>query len=175
MTNDHAHPRLGRGIIIDIRPTIASWPPAQLAGLFDVFVAGKLVCTSRRPIRDAGRELIRRGFSPELPLTLERRPDLPNDLSTTLGAAALDVRADNVVPFEPLPPKRPPYRPDAMNGTVWVFGKPGDFAVLHYSSSGDCADVFGKFKTLREAQSAAWREARRRQAIFRGQQAGGQS
>jgi hypothetical protein len=53
-----------------------------------------------------------------------------------------------------------------MKGEVWTIGTPGDYAVLHYSSSGNSAGLIEGFQTLREAESAAWREARRRQAIF---------
>jgi hypothetical protein len=70
------------------------------------------------------------------------------------------------LPFEPLPPKRPPYQPSPMNGEVWTIGTPGDYAVLHYSSSGNSADLIEGFKTLAEAESTAWREARRRQAVL---------
>jgi hypothetical protein len=78
---------------------------------------------------------------------------------------ARDEEERNVLPFEPLPPKVR-YQPSPMNGEVWTIGTPGDYAILHYSSSGNSADLIEGFKTLAEAESAAWREARRWQAIF---------
>ena len=79
-----------------------------------------------------------------------------------------DVHASNVLAFEPPSPKPklPPYVPLEHKGTVWVIGAPGDYSVFWYSSSGNAADLFGSYKTLQEAQSHAWRYARRTGAVF---------
>jgi hypothetical protein len=111
-TNDPARPISGRGTVIMIEPTTSTvWPgKTRRAGFFDVFVAGRhLICTSRFPVRDAARELLRWGFAANMPLTIGRRPDLPNDWTTSLGEAAQDLNSENVVLFAP-PQKRSPGR-----------------------------------------------------------------
>jgi hypothetical protein len=71
-----------------------------------------------------------------------------------------------IVPFQRPAPKRPPYQPSPRNGEVGVIGRPGNYAVLHYSSSGNSADLIEGFRTAIEAERAAWKRARSRQAVF---------
>jgi hypothetical protein len=106
------------------------------------------------------------------------RPNLP---TTTPGAAATDLETENVLPFALLPPKRAPYRPHESNGTVYAieshmieYDAAGnakvigvDFSAIHVSASGDSVGgPGGGFADLAAAEQAAWREARRRNAIF---------
>src|SRR6185503_31762 len=104
MLTDDARPYSGKGIIITIeRCSSPTWLGQPRAGYFDVFVADRLVCTSRQPIRDAARELIRRGFAPETWLTVAGRHP-PNQWPNTLGDAARDFDNANVVPIAWRPP-----------------------------------------------------------------------
>ena len=82
-----------------------------------------------------------------------------------------------VVPFKP---RLAPYRQNPANGQCYAIkshrveydygGREivvgADFAFIHMSASGNSAGGYGGFANLLEAERAAWREARRLNAIF---------
>ena len=82
-----------------------------------------------------------------------------------------------VVPFNP---PLPPYQPNERNGTCYAiisdlveYDYGGQeiivstgFDFIHMSASGNGAGGYGGFANLRDAERAAWHEARRINAIF---------
>jgi hypothetical protein len=90
-------------------------------------------------------------------------------------------RRGKVLPFKKPALKRTPYRPSAANGECYAikshlveYDTEGNevafgavYAAIHMSASGDSVGgPGGGFATMAEAEQAAWREARRRNAIF---------
>ena len=87
-----------------------------------------------------------------------------------------------VLPFKRPALKRAPYQPSAANGVCYaikcqlveyhadsseVTVGAVDYAAIHVSASGDSVGgPGGGFATMAEAEQAAWREARRRNAFF---------
>jgi hypothetical protein len=74
-------------------------PPAQVAvvvilarprsaGEFDALVAGEVIATSREPFSAACRELLRRGFAPELVAILRHAGSATLSLKAPIGVAA---------------------------------------------------------------------------------------
>jgi hypothetical protein len=89
-------------------------------------------------------------------------------------AANISARANIPVDWETFPQ---PYVPDPRNGEVYatetflwdsVDGVENfdGFAVVHMSSGGGSAGVYGNYETLEEAQAAAVRIARERNAVL---------
>jgi hypothetical protein len=64
---------------IGMFPGPAAAYPKKWAGLFEAWVDGPLLCTSRQPFFDGARLLLARGMSPETILTcgMPDRPRLP--------------------------------------------------------------------------------------------------
>ena len=91
-------------------------------------------------------------------------------------------RRGKILLFKKPAPKRAPYQPCAANGECYAiksqlveYDADGnevavgavDYAAIHMSASGDSVGgPGGGFATMAEAEQAAWREARRRNAIF---------
>jgi hypothetical protein len=89
-------------------------------------------------------------------------------------------RRGKILPFKRPAPKRPAYQPHPANGTVYAiestlvaYDHDGneiivstDFTAIHMSASGNSAGGGGGFATMAAAQSAAWKEARRKNAVF---------
>ena len=89
-------------------------------------------------------------------------------------------RRGKVLPFKKPAPKRAPYRPHERNGTCFAaeiqqveYDRAGNeiivgtcFSALHVSGNGNNVGGCDGFATIAAAEQAAWRLARRWQAIF---------